>query len=139
MTHVLVVDDDTSVRDTLARMIEHAGAVAVACSGAHDALRVLGQRRFSLLITDFDMPGLTGLELAQEALRLQSNLPVVVTSGMPIGAKVCEAGLEFLPKPFALEDVVELVRSVTLAHSRPVRVAAAPRSENDDDSETGAQ
>lgn len=112
MTHVLLVDDDFHVLDTLSRMVEHAGAVAVPCNGPCEALRALRERRFDLMITDYHMPELNGVELAMEALGHQKDLAVVVASGRPVGGRVRAAGLDFMPKPFVLDDVLDRIGSV---------------------------
>ena len=54
---------------------------AYSARSADEALRVLAQQPIDLMLTDYNMPEMSGLELAQQLARLQPALPVVITSG----------------------------------------------------------
>lgn len=117
---VFVVDDDASVRRSLARLLKSAGyevesfpsAVAFLASGRH-------QQCPACLVLDFRMPGLTGLELQQRLATLQSPLAIVFITGhgdVPTSVRAMKSGaVDFLPKPF--EDT-ELLAAVARAVER---------------------
>lgn len=81
--HVLYVDDDDVVRLVVERLLQRAGLHVVAVATAPAALDALAAApvAFDLIVTDFNMPGSSGLDLASEVARLYPGLPVVITSG----------------------------------------------------------
>jgi CheY-like chemotaxis protein len=82
---VLVVDDNPAVVDVLTEMLERAGAEVGPCLEARDALAAIAEDpdAWSLLITDFDMPGTNGAELAARARRIKFDLPVLLCTALP--------------------------------------------------------
>ncbi len=79
---VLVVDDNKTNRDILQSQLKHWQLLAVpACSGS-EALAQLLQQSFDLVITDMNMPGMDGIELAREIRRLHPDLPVILLSSV---------------------------------------------------------
>ncbi len=115
---VLVVDDEEPVRyvleDTLAEQYE----VATADSGAA-ALAQLAEFRPDVVLLDFNMPGLTGLDVLREIKAREPAIAVVMVSGTADPQVVMTARqlgvFAFLPKPFLVSRVVELV-GAALAH-----------------------
>lgn len=82
---VLVVDDNPAVVDVLTELLEGAGAEVGPCLEARDALAAIDEDpdAWALLITDFDMPGTNGAELAGQARRLKGDLPVLLCTALP--------------------------------------------------------
>jgi PAS domain S-box-containing protein len=80
---VLVVDDDELMRMTLDAMLSRDGYAVRTCPGGQAALSMLSAApdETDLLVTDFNMPGMTGLALAAEVRRRQAALPVILASG----------------------------------------------------------
>lgn len=105
---VLVVDDEADMLDVYADTLARLEGVeaSVCCSGAQ-ALELLGQRSFDLLITNLWMPGLTGLELLSRAHELAPSLPVWVVTGDASRESVercrAEGAARYLLKPFRPE------------------------------------
>jgi PAS domain S-box-containing protein len=102
---ILLVDDEELVRAGTADMLADMGhAVVQAASGAQ-ALGLLGGGGFDLLVSDYLMPGMTGIELATEARRIAPDLPVLLITGfadMPAG----DGGdVSRLPKPFRRREL----------------------------------
>ncbi len=100
---VLLVDDDDAVRDTTAVTLERLGYVVIQADGAAAALRILDAASdVHLLLTDVAMPGVSGPELARQAMRLRPGLPVVFISGFADPEQLAgEAGMQRLVrKPF---------------------------------------
>lgn len=107
---VLLVDDEELVRAATADMLADLGYdVAQATSGA-DALRLLrGGVRPGLLITDYLMPGMNGVELIDEARRLAPEMKVMLITGYSTIAEGPGASVPRLAKPFRQADLAEFV------------------------------
>ncbi|MDX3909679.1 MAG: PAS domain S-box protein [Sphingobium sp.] len=109
---VLAVDDDLLVLTNTSAMLEDLGHHVVQASCGSDALAVLGEQQVDLLLTDFAMPGMTGLQLAEAAQKLRPDLPVLLVSGYaeppPEGAKV----LLKLGKPFRAQELSRAIEDV---------------------------
>jgi len=107
--HILLVDDDPSVRDVTAQMLRRLGfEVTEAESGAH-ALHLLTSVEVDLLLADFAMPGMNGGELARVVAVQQPQLPIVFISGY---AELDSVGLGDSPviqKPFTEEQLVRKI------------------------------
>jgi CheY-like chemotaxis protein len=97
---ILVVDDDAPVRAIAALLLEQVGFRTVQAGSAVEALAVSKLECFDLLLTDVQMPGMDGLELAREMTALHPDLPVVLMSGFAPEAVVEECRLPLIPKPF---------------------------------------
>jgi two-component system response regulator FixJ len=122
---VHVIDDDDSVRDSIAFLLEAAGFEAKTYDSGTRFLEELTDQESGCVLTDIRMPGLTGLELAVRLRALGSGLPIIVMTGhadVALAVEAMKAGVEdFIEKPF--DDVV-LVKSVESALAR----AGAPGS-----------
>lgn len=111
--HVLVVDDEPSVRLLVQRVLARAGARVQAASSADAALEALHQGGFDVMVTDVRMPGRSGVWLLNAAKHRWPELPVIVMSGM-VGEETSEAAImehafAFLSKPFENSDLVDLI------------------------------
>jgi excisionase family DNA binding protein len=107
---ILVVDDEASIRDLLAKTLALAEYdVDLAPDGrtALDRLRIVP---YDLLITDLKMPGVDGLTVIREARRLKADLPVIIITGFSTEASAIEAvnlGVSgYLTKPFRVPRVL---------------------------------
>ncbi len=113
--HLLVVDDSHEAGETLRRMLEIALEVPadLASSGAQ-ALEMLKQRPYSVVITDLRMPDLGGLELLQKIQSNQTPVTVVVMTGYGSINEAVEAmrfgAYDFLTKPIDPEQVCVLIK-----------------------------
>ena len=79
---ILLVEDDEVAMFILQRMIGKLGHTAVCCSNGEQAIRMLDEF-FDLVITDWMLPNMTGLELSEKINSSQKKLPVLLISGMP--------------------------------------------------------
>jgi len=115
---VLVVEDDASLRNLLARMTEHLGHhVDVAENGVAALRRVAdGNLNPELLITDVVMPEMGGATLAEQLAEIRPDLRVLYTSGYTdkiiVHHGVLKAGTSFLQKPFTRRDLAEKISEV---------------------------
>ena len=115
---VLYVDDDEIIVLMVERLLAQAGYGVRSCRSADAALAVLraDPQGVDLLITDHNMPGRTGLELAREAAALRPPLPIVISSGYITDAlrrDAAEVGVRhLLQKQHTLEELAPLVQSL---------------------------
>lgn len=111
---LLLVEDDPHVRDYIERVLRAAGASVAAVADAEAALR-FGQTTTSaidVLVTDWALPGMDGLELARRLQSRHESLAAVVVSGFVDAAPACDrAGVPFVRKPFAPDDLVGAVEA----------------------------
>ncbi|MBX9746896.1 MAG: response regulator, partial [Hyphomonadaceae bacterium] len=114
---VLVVDDEPGVRSFMVETLRDAGYRTEEAEDPAAALRLLEHGAPDLLLTDYSMPGMTGLELAEHARRRATGLRVLIVSGYAdadaIEASAAEAAL--LRKPFDERELIEAVRDVLAA------------------------
>jgi CheY-like chemotaxis protein len=99
---VLVVDDDASVLEVVVGMLEELGCDVISARTGSEALDKLGRNnRVEVLITDINMPGMDGHELAHRAMRLSPKLQVLQLSGR----ERRKGGYPMIRKPFSLEEL----------------------------------
>jgi two-component system cell cycle response regulator CpdR len=121
MAHILIAEDDSSMRHFLAMALERAGHSVRACADGLEALSVLkGEEAFDLLLADIVMPGLDGIELSQKAVSARPGLKVMFITGFAAVAMghrnpVKETETRILSKPFHLKDLVDQVESLLAA------------------------
>jgi DNA-binding response OmpR family regulator len=122
---VLIVDDDPVVRSDIARALTRAGfGVATAGSG-RQALRLVadGQVMPAILVTDIELAGMTGVELAARLLAVRPAVRVVMMTGDPNRAASARRHPSIvdrvLDKPMALDELVATVRAVAAIVPRP--------------------
>ncbi len=101
--NVMVVDDDGSLRESLRYGLESYGLRVTLCENATEALLYSMMEEFDYIITDYDLPGLDGIDLIRR-LRERSSFTTVIIgmSGNDLGETFLENGAnDFLLKPFA--------------------------------------
>jgi two-component system response regulator FixJ len=105
---IVVIDDDLSVRRSLARLLASAGYEVIMCSSAEEFLAMPSVPRPACLVTDVRMPGMTGLDLLDVLRTRRPSLPIILLSGdADASAHARAAGaVRFLLKPFASEDLL---------------------------------
>lgn len=122
-SRVLLVDDENSVRDALYTLLESDGYEVLAASNGPDGLSIFRQSTppIELLVTDYNMPQMSGLELARECSRLNNDLSVLYVSGSRPNQEL-QADLQarkrgFVAKPFRGEDLLRKARELVLVES----------------------
>ncbi len=110
---VWIVDDDKSIRWVLDKALHKAGIQTQSFSNASALLDELQHEQPDTLITDIRMPGMDGIELLQNIQRQFPELPVIImTAHSDLESAVSafhEGAFEYLPKPFDVNEVVEVV------------------------------
>jgi CheY-like chemotaxis protein len=109
---ILVVDDDLSSREVLALLLREEGYRVLEAADAAEALALLDREiALDVLLTDLQLPGASGRELAVETKARFRRAQVIFLSGM-LTAPAPEEGV-FLRKPAALDDILAAVRRAT--------------------------
>ena len=125
---VFVVDDDTSVRKSLTRLISEAGYQVQAFASPREFLARKPTAGPSCLVLDVRMPGITGLELQQTLARAVHEIPIIFITGhgdIPMSVKAMKAGaVDFLPKPFAAKDLLDAIRRAVAKDTRDLGAEA---------------
>lgn len=107
---VLVVDDEASIRDLLAKTLALAEYDVDTAADASAALELVRAADYSLLIADLKMPGMDGLTLIRQVRRIRTELPVIIITGFSSESSAIEAvnlGVSgYLRKPFRVPEVL---------------------------------
>lgn len=116
--HILLVEDDASLRATLRACLEMAGYTCIEAKDGQDARGRLENDRPDLIVTDHQMPKVTGLELVKglKSQKITQAIPIIFYSGqltadlknhaLQVGANVV------LGKPFSLKEFLDLVAQI---------------------------
>lgn len=109
---VLLVDDDALVRETTSQMLEQLGYRVLQAGSGGAALEILGSRRkIDLLLVDFAMPGMNGVELAKVAVAKRPRLAVLMATGFADHSAIQHLAAEqVLTKPFSEAELAQRVR-----------------------------
>lgn len=106
---VLVVDDEPLIAMGISDMLEDLGHEAVPAYSGQEGLDRLGSAKFDLVITDQTMPDMTGVALAREAMKRDSELVVFLSTGHSEIEDEAGRDLPCLQKPYALPDLAALI------------------------------
>ena len=124
-THVLYVDDDPMIVTLVSRLLARGGCVVTGFSSAREAVEALREApaAFDLVISDFNMPGLSGVDIARIVLALRPDLPVIITSGYitaELQTNAEQVGVKLLLyKPDLAKRLLQVVRAATAAVRGP--------------------
>jgi CheY-like chemotaxis protein len=125
---ILLVDDDSAVREVVAAMLEDLGYRVVEADSGAIALELLSAgNRVDLVLADFSMPGMSGMELLREATARRPDLPVLLVTGYADDKTLAALGEDRLVlKPFRNEELARKVR-VALNGPDSGKVVVLPR------------
>jgi CheY-like chemotaxis protein len=112
---ILLVDDDPNILSALSCLLEDSSHHVTTALGGQNALDVLHQKPFDLVITDLNMPGVDGITVLRRAKEIGSNTKVIIMTGSvlrtPTLQFVSREANGFLPKPFSLTELYRTVAS----------------------------
>ncbi len=127
---ILVVDDDADLRGLCAEALTAFGYLVNTAGDGEEAWKILdaaghGPDSYDLMITDYNMPRVTGIELVKKMRSARMDLPVILVSGSDrlntehfhLAESLQLASI--LPKPFSVEQLVQTVRAVLRAAKKP--------------------
>ena len=112
---VFVVDDDPLFRRSTERLIRSAGLNVQPFDSGREFLKTLRPEGPSCLVLDLRMPGLSGIDLQRELIRLGIDIPIIFLTGhgdVPTSVRAMKAGaVEFLTKPFRGRDLLDAINA----------------------------
>lgn len=120
MTHtgkkVLVVDDEDILRMLLTDTLEYEGFIVEEAEDGKEALEKIQSNPYDVIILDYMMPRMTGIELLEHLQPLELATPVIMLTAKAQKtdeeAALAKGASYFVPKPFSPNELVELVKSV---------------------------
>jgi len=120
---IWIIDDDRSIRWVLEKALEKADMEVISYENANEIMSELEKELPDAIVTDIRMPGLNGLELLEKLNSEYPELPVIIMtahSDLDSAVSAYQGGaFEYLPKPFDIEDAVEMVsRAVDLRREK---------------------
>jgi two-component system nitrogen regulation response regulator GlnG len=129
MKPVWIIDDDRSIRWVFEKALARENIAFKTFSSAQDALAALGASPPQVVVSDIRMPGSSGLELLQQVKARFPNLPVIIMtaySDLESAVAAFQGGaFEYLPKPFDVDQAIDLIRR---AMEESLRQTAAPEA-----------
>jgi len=138
MLRALIVEDERDVRDLMTLHLKREGVDVVAVENGEDALRQLAAEKFKLVILDWMLPGVSGLEICK---RLRSSATPDVVSILMVTARADSADViagldagadDYIPKPFDLQIFLARVRALRRRHKSPGSQARSSERESND-------
>jgi DNA-binding NtrC family response regulator len=127
---VFIVDDDSSIRESLTNLIRSAGFNTETFASAQEFLASPRPDAANCLVLDVNLPGSSGLDLQQELAKVDVQIPIIFITGhgdIPMTVRAMKAGaIEFLTKPFrdddllnAIEQAIKRSRQIEQFKSKP--------------------
>ena len=113
-SRILVVDNDADIRALLSELLSEEGYEVTTASGGRQAISILDQDRFDLIITDIMMPEVNGMEVLLAARQIDPECPVIMITGYP-SAETIErlttlGASDYITKPFSADMIKQTVR-----------------------------
>lgn len=113
MESILLVDDDEGLLYFLSRFFQRKGFSVTACGNARDAIDAISRQRFDLIMMDYKMPDLNGLEALDEIRKIDAKTPVILMTAYGTTDLTIEAmkrgAYDYLIKPFEHTDLTRIV------------------------------
>ena len=123
--HILIIDDEASLRKTLARILQQAGFEVTTAETAEQGLAFLRTTSFNLIFTDLRMPGMQGLDALKHIQANYPNLPVVLFTAQPDVNSAVEGlrygATDYLVKPLKPEVIIERAQTILARQRREER------------------
>ena len=113
---ILIVDDDADLRENLVEILKGESYVTTTASRAKEAIEIMKQRQFDVILLDFMMPELSGLDALYDLKRTNPKAKVIMITAyatIDIEVNAIKRGAnEFITKPFKIEDLLVLIKQV---------------------------
>jgi len=115
MVRVLIIDDEENQRKVLGIGLKVEGFEVLAASSGDDALQLLATHRVDVALVDLMIPGMNGLEVSRQIVRLYPNMRVFLASAYHLSARQMDradcGASGFIPKPYKLADLCNVLRA----------------------------
>jgi len=116
---ILVVDDDSDILEMANYFFKGAGVEVHCVDSGSQALEKIREKSYTVMLTDFNMPGMNGLELAEKAREIDPGMRIFLATGQPsreLSDLAAKVGItKMFAKPLRLEMLISLVKEVNLA------------------------
>ena len=113
---ILIVDDNREIRTILEEYLKEEGYLAEGAGDGKEALTKYGQKSYDLIITDLNMPGMTGIELIKEIAKEENTTEFIIITGYASLDSAIEAvksgAFDYLVKPFRIEELKVVIKNV---------------------------
>jgi len=114
--HILIIDDEASLRQTLARILQRAGYEVTTAANGQEGLALIAEHSFDLVYSDIRMPDMGGLELLKVVREKFPDLPVVLFTAQPDLNSAVDAvrsgAVDYLMKPLKPQAVIDRTNSI---------------------------
>ncbi|WP_462324544.1 sigma-54-dependent transcriptional regulator [Desulfoplanes sp.] len=114
MEKILVVDDDPQLRQSFERILQQECYHVLTAASAENGIAVVRSDKPDLVIMDFRLPGMTGLEGYKEIQKIDAKLPVIIMTAFGTTDTAIEAtklgAFDYIVKPFDIPDILELIK-----------------------------
>ena len=131
METLLVIEDDTSLREVLCTVLQTAGFAVHSAASAEESLPILKAERLDCVLADFKLPGMNGIELLRKVRELFPRLPYVLMTAFGSVAVAVEAmksgATDYISKPFEPSALGSMLRDV-IKHNRIIDREGADRA-----------
>jgi CheY-like chemotaxis protein len=113
---ILIVDDEKNIRLTLAQALEPLGVETDSAEDGNEALAKLKEKEFGLILLDFRMPGVDGMEVLRQLRESKRDIRIIIITAygtIELAVEAMKLGaVDFIPKPFVPEEIREMVARV---------------------------
>ena len=133
MEQVLVVDDDSQIRDLLRIFLEKLGYKVFEANNGNNALIFCKSIPFDLIITDIFMPGMGGIDFIRNLIGLLPGIKIIAISGgevchfftstTPLNTAVYSGAIRSLQKPFKLAELHDTIREINSVRQENILAA----------------
>lgn len=122
ITRILTIEDEDSIRKTIAAYLEDSGFVVLQASGGEEGINIFRREKPDVVLTDLRMPEFSGIEVIKVISSEDSEVPIVVVSGTGVLQDSIEAircgAWDYITKPIIDLDILEITISRVLERSR---------------------
>ena len=114
---ILLVDDNTVVRDMLVDLVGSLGYHADAAAGGEEALAMFDRGHYGMVLTDLLMPGMSGWDVLAALRQRDPHIPVVIVTGSPVvgDSRASQPGVAVLKKPVDVAGLDSMIKRMLRA------------------------
>jgi len=119
---ILIADDERMIREYFSAVLEKYDVTVTAVETGEEAAAQVAQKRFDLIISDIQMPGMSGVELTRRIRQSDQETPIILITGAATDEMIKEGtsfGAYILRKPMRVEEIMRAVE--TVLGIKPVR------------------
>ncbi len=129
---ILLIDDDEGLTHFLSRFFNRKGYEVTSCLNGKDAIRIIANDGFDLIMLDYKMPGLNGLETLEKIKKAQVKTPIIIMTAYGDTDTAIEAmkrgAYEYLNKPFERKELSRIVSEALELNRRMKEVVCLENS-----------